>query len=166
MKTDLQSLLMLGAGSAFFIYLLAKMLVPRIGGDESLRAAHQRIGAAKRKAADRGATPAARAAALREAAMIALQELKRPELAASYALRAERLYPADVEGIGLLSAALRQGTKYRALERILWRQLAAAARGSAGYERSFEELVGLYDGPLQRPEAAKVLRELKSAARA
>jgi hypothetical protein len=163
MKTDLQSMLLLGAGSAFFLYLLAKVITPRLTRDKRQRVAHQRIGEAKRKARDRSAAPELRAAALREAAVVALEELRRPELAASYALRAERLHPADPDTVGLLAVALRTGAKYRALERILWRQLAGHARSTAAYERAFDELVGLYDGPLQRPETAKVLRELKAS---
>ncbi len=166
MKTDLKSLLLLAAGTSFFVYLLTKMFMPRFGGDERLKAAHARLDTAKRAARDRTASPEVRAAALREAAVVALHELRRPELAASYALRSERLHPPDAEAVGLLAAALRKGEKYRALERILWRHLASNDGSAPAYQRSFDELLSLYEGPLGRPEAAKVLRDLRAAGKA
>ncbi len=164
MKTDPQSLVLLGACCAFLVYLLAKVLTPKLEGDERFHAALRRIEDAKRRARDRSASTEDRAAALREAAVTALEGLRRPELAASYARRAERLHPRGADTMGLLLAALRKSSKFRALERMLWRQLADLAAGTDGYERAYRELVALYEGPLARPEMAQVLRALRPTA--
>jgi hypothetical protein len=166
MKTDSQSVLLLCAGGVFFVYLVTRMVTtPRVPRDQRFFDARQRIADAKRRARDTSAPPAERAAALRDAAVAALEGLRRPGLAASYAQRAERLDPSGgTSAAGLLGRALRQGEKYRALERILWRCIADRQAPGADQQRAFDELVGLYEGPLNRPEMAEGLRQLKAAA--
>jgi tetratricopeptide (TPR) repeat protein len=125
------------------------------------REAKRRIDEAKQRGRDKSREPTLRAKAWREAAVAALEGLRRPELAASYARRAERLDPNDAEAVVLLALSLRRAERYRALERFLWRRLATdPAEGAAGYERALQELLNLYQGPLRRPEIASGLRRI------
>jgi hypothetical protein len=159
MKTDAQSLLLLVGGAGFLAYLVLSMLTALGGRDEGFRNAQRRVLDAKRRAGDRALSNAERAAALREAAGAALEGMRRPGLAAALARRAERLEPGNLEGVGLVSLALRRAARYSALERFLWKRLAELDGPNAhGYQRTFDELVDLYDGPLRRPETAQVLR--------
>ncbi|HEX2672766.1 MAG TPA: hypothetical protein VHM25_17905 [Polyangiaceae bacterium] len=163
MKHDTQSLLLLIAGAVFFLYLVTRMLAPsEVLRDESFFAARRRIAECKRRARDSSLSAADRAAALREAAIAALESLRRPALAASYARRAERLDPQNPDSLGILARALTQGSKYQALERMLWRWLAEEPATSPTYARAFDELVALYDGPLNRPEMATSLRRMRA----
>jgi hypothetical protein len=162
MKTDPQSLVLLIAGAAFLAYLLVKLLIGREGRGEAYAAAQRSLRAAKARANDRALPNRERAAAFREAAGAALEGMHRPGLAATLARRAEHLDPGNPETVGLLGLALRRGARYSALERFLWKQLAELEGPSAhGYERAFDELVALYEGPLHRPETAQVLRRFR-----
>jgi hypothetical protein len=161
-----QSLLLLGAGLLFVLFLIAKLVVPARTRGTDAREARRRIAEARRRASDRALGSSERAAALREAAVIALQELRRPNLAASYARRAERLDPRAPDALALLSAALRSAARFRALERLLWRRVAEATPADSSSERALEELMALYDGPLKRPEVARALRRLRAASAA
>jgi hypothetical protein len=164
MKTDSQSVWLLAAGAVFFVYLVSRMaFTPRATRDARYFEARKRIAEAKRVARDASVAPAGRAAALRDAASAALEGLRHPGLAASYARRAERLDPAAKDAaVGLLAHALRQGQKYRALERLLWRTLADHGASWEQRDRTLDELLSLYDGPLHRPETAAGLRKLRS----
>jgi hypothetical protein len=155
-----QSVALLIAGLLFVLFLIAKLLAPARRRGPAARAARQRLAQSKRRASDHTLSSAERAAALREAAVIALGELERPGLAASYAHRADRLDPEDPESIELLASALRGASRFRALERLLWRRLADAERVDTSFERSLQELLSLYEGPLHRPEIARGLRRL------
>jgi hypothetical protein len=151
------------AGLLFVAFLLFKLLAHRLpmGGDDRARASRRELSEAKRLSRNRNRSPAERATALRAAALTALDGLGRPGLAASYARRAERLDPSAAESVGLLARALRRGSRYRALERLLWRRIA---RGGVdeGYHKAFAELLALYEGPLRRPEVVEALRRLRS----
>jgi hypothetical protein len=153
---------LVAAGLLFSVFVVVKLLRPAVPRDERWRDARRRIADAKRRAGEQGASASVRAAALREAASAALEDLKRPGLAASYARRAERLDPSDAESVGIVALALRRAARYRALERFLWRRLAEGPQlvGPAAHARSLAELVALYEGPLGRPEIATVLRRL------
>lgn len=165
MKTDPQNLLLLLGGAGFAAFLLLKVLTALGGRDGASHAARRRVLAAKKRGSDRSLPVVQRAAALREAANAAIEELGRPALAAALARRAERLDPADADATGLLALALRRGARYSALERLLWRQLADhAGEAEPSYSKAFDELVALYEGPLQRPETARALRRFRPAA--
>lgn len=164
MRTDAQSLLLLIGGAGFVVFLVLQWLVAPQRRDAAYRETRQRMLAAKRRAAERARPAADRAASLREAAQIALEELQRPSLAAAFARRAERLTPANPENARLLTLALRRGARYAALERLLWRRLADDADLAAPEpQKALEELASLYEGPLQRPETARALRRLRPA---
>ncbi|MFI5306902.1 MAG: hypothetical protein ACHQ53_06110 [Polyangiales bacterium] len=164
MNEQARSIALVVAGLAFIAFLVLRLLVPLGGGNATRHGAGLRLADARRRARAPGTSPVARALALREAAAIALDELQRPGLAASYALRAERLDPEDAQAVGLLAIALRRATRYHALERLLWRRIAKSDAGAAGHVRALEELIGLYDGPLRRPEVAEGLRRMTTKA--
>jgi hypothetical protein len=102
-----------------------------------------------------------RASAWRDAAELAAKDLDRPELASAYALRALRINQDDVQAIDLLVSAWTKMGKLGVLERQLWRRLKGP-RGP-GYERAYDALLVLYEGPLNRREAADALRAMRAA---
>jgi hypothetical protein len=148
------------AGAAFVLFLLFKLLRPHGGRSPAAREARERIAAARERGAAHATSNAERAAALREAALIALEELRSPNLASSYARRAERLDPGNAESVGLLATTLRRASRFVALERLLWRRLADGDRKAETYRRALDELIALYEGPLRRPEVGRALRGL------
>ncbi|NOY89986.1 MAG: hypothetical protein GXP55_02165, partial [Deltaproteobacteria bacterium] len=81
---------LLAATALFALFVLFKSRYSLAGKDPARRAARVRFGEAKARARVARDDPAARAEALREAALVALEELGRPNLAASYARRAAR----------------------------------------------------------------------------
>jgi hypothetical protein len=101
-----------------------------------------------------------RASAWRDAADVAAKDLDRPELASAYALRALRINHDDVAAIDLLVDAWTKMGKLGVLERQLWRRLKGE-RGP-GYERAYDALLVLYEGPLNRREAADALRSMRA----
>jgi hypothetical protein len=162
MESEPRGLALVVVGLCFVAFLLFKLFRPSRAKSAEWHQAKRLVADAKRRARDRGADPAKRAAAWREAALSALEGLDRPSLAASYARRAERLAPDDSEAVGLLALSLRRASRFRALERFLWRRLAGGPDDeSAGYERAFNELLKLYEGPLRRPETADALRRMR-----
>jgi hypothetical protein len=176
MGSEPTSLALVLVGLLFAAFILLKLYRPAVTRTPQGKEARRRIIEAKNRARDRSLQPGLRASAWREAAAAALEGLRHPSLAATYARRAERLDPDDAEAVGLLAMSLRRAARYRALERFLWRRLAAtgsaaggpvAAGGSpapepgAGYDRAFSELLKLYEGPLRRPEIAEALRAMR-----
>ena len=166
MSEHSRSLMLLAAGVLFVVFLLFKLLPVSGRTAGAASDSRRRIVEAQKRARDRSLTTSERAAALRDAAMIALEELRRPGLAASYARRAERLDPESTESVGLLSLSLRRAARHRALERILWRRLAEGAPTSAASQRALHELMALYEGPLKRPEVSEALRRISTLAKA
>ena len=148
---------LLGAGVLFALFLLAKMLRPGGRRSPAQREAIARLNALKLQARAPDLPAPERAALLRSAAGLALDQLGSPGLAASFARRADRLDPAQADAVGLLALALRKQARFAALERLLWRKLADAP-APAVVQRAREELELLYDGPLKRPEVAAALR--------
>jgi hypothetical protein len=124
--------------------------------------ARSRFKAARGRIEEAGRDRVARADALREAALVALEELKRPQLAARLARRADRLAPESEDSVATVVRAMRAAGRFPALERLLWRKLDAAASGSERYEQVFAALLDLYDGPLRRPHQASALRRLRA----
>ncbi len=161
MSEQVGHVVLLAAGALFVAFVFLKLLAPVRGGAAQGREGKRRIAEAMARARDRALTAAQRAAALREAAAIAL-EIGRPGLASSYAHRAERLDPHDAAAVGLLATALRRASRFRALERLLWRRIAGGDAGDEGGTRALQELIALYDGPLKRPEIAAGLRKLEA----
>lgn len=164
MRTEPTSIVLVLVGFIFVLFLIFKLFRPSFHRQSEKQEIRRRITEAKSRARSKDMDAIKRASAWREAAWMALEGLKRPSLAASYARRAERLDPDDEEAIGLLAVSLRRAVRYRALERFLWRHLAKNIdEESVGFKRAFEELIQLYEGPFHRPEMAKVLRRLRGS---
>lgn len=151
------ALFVAGLVSALFLVLKSRWSIWSRGPNPE---GYQKLAVARKRARE-ATDPTARARALRDAAHVALEELGRPNLAATYARRAERADPTSAESVGLLALALRRATRYRALERQLWRKLAEEGDPDPARERAFDELLALYDGPMNRPEQARALRRLR-----
>ena len=163
MRTEPASIALVLVGVFFVAFLLFKLVRPSFSKQVEKQGVKRKIAEAKKRARKKGTDRSLSAAAWREAAWAALEGLRRPSLAASYARRAERLDPNDEEAIGLLAVSLRRAARYRALERFLWRRLADHPdQEGAGYKRTYEELIRLYEGPFRRPEMARALRRLRS----
>jgi hypothetical protein len=161
MNDQNRSVALVIAGLAFVAFLLGKLLFPLgFGARPADRRARQRFSEARSRARDRSLSVPERARALREAAAAALEDLGRPNLAASYARRAERLDPANADAVGLVASTLRRASRFRALERMLWRRLASDEPSEASQQRVLHELIDLYVGPLKRPEIAAALRRM------
>jgi hypothetical protein len=162
MKSEPASILLVVTGILFVAFLLIKMFRLPAAKTPQWEEARRKIQEAKQRGRDTAIDPKQRASAWRAAATAALEGLRRPGLAASYARRAERLDPQDAEAVGLLVLSLRRASRYRALERFLWQRLAIVSEPQdPGDERAFQELLRLYEGPLQRPEMAAALRRMR-----
>ncbi len=146
----------------FLAFLLVKARVDLLRLGPEYRAARRAVAEAKGRAWRARRDPSQKAAAWREASQIALEQLERPSLAASYALRALRADGDDVSAIALLVQALQDAGRLRALERLLWRRVNRQA--GPGRERAYEALVQLYEGPLKHRAKAKALRTLREQA--
>ena len=164
MSDEARSLLLVLAGVAFVAFVLFKPRLARRARTPAAASARKAIAVAQQRAREASAGPAARAAALREAASLALNELKQPGLAASFARRAEKLDPENTATFGLLASSLRSASRFRALERMLWRRLGSGDPAAEDYQRALEELIALYGGPLKRTEIAVALQHFRSAA--
>jgi hypothetical protein len=152
----------LAAALLFVLFVVAQALLPAIAFRGRKREAHGRLSTAVARGTDTARPAIERAAALRDAATIALDELKRPRLASRYALWAGDALPGDPETVALASRILMRAKKPRALERFLWRALDASTDPSAR-DAAFDALIALYEGPMDAPERARVLRRLDAA---
>jgi hypothetical protein len=164
MSDGTRSVLLVLAGVAFVVFVLFKPRLARRPRTPAAAAARKAIAAAQQRARDVGAGASTRAAALREAASLALNELEHPGLAASFARRAEKLDPQNTDAFGLLASSLRSASRFRALERMLWRRLGSADPEEEDYRRALEELIALYQGPLKRMEIAVALQRFRRPA--
>jgi hypothetical protein len=153
---------LLVALAAFVAFLLFKSRFSLLPRSETRKEARTRIAEAKRAARSAGDDDHARASAWRRAARIALDDLRRPGLAASYARRALRVSADDVEAMEITVDALTRVRRLRALEKLLWRRLEGEP--GPGYERAWDELLALYEGPLRRRAQARALRQLRERA--
>jgi hypothetical protein len=149
------------AGGLFVAFLLVRLLGPRLQvGRVAKPEDRAALEEALARARDRSLDQTGRAGALREAAEIALERLGRSGLAASYARRAERLDPTDPAIVAVLSRAMWERARYRALERLLWKRIARGGVEGQSVAAAVAELVKLYRGPLRRPEIADGLERL------
>lgn len=145
----------LAAVLLFVTFLLAKSRIS-FDRDPNRIEGRRKLVEAKARARDARGDPLRRAQAFREASRIALEELSQPNLAASFARRAMKADPHDLESVQAVAAAMLSARRYRALEKLLWRRL-----DEEGFEGEvFERLIELYEGPMRRPEQARVLRAL------
>ena len=161
---DPASWAMVSVSAVFVAFLIWKVRRSVATQSPRLEGAKARFEAARRRIREAGDDRAALVDALREAALIALDELKRPELAARVARRADALSPESGASVDAVIRAMRAAGRFPALERLLWRKLDAAEPGTERHDRIFEALVELYDGPLKRPYQAAALRRLRAGA--
>ncbi len=124
----------------------------------------RRLRAELRRALRDAGSSEARAASLRSAAIEALEQLGRPDLAVRWAGRAWRMDHADAESLAIYVRALREAKRWRTMERLLWIRIAEAAPGER--RALLEELAELYDRRLRKPERARALRALSMPERA
>ncbi len=143
----------------FAAFLLLKSRISFLPRDPAVGDARKRIRAAKKRARKAAGDRDARVKALLDAAQIAREDLGRPRLAASYALRASRANPNHAGAITLMAETFREAKRYRAAEKFLWRRLDGPT--GVGYDAAFEQLLALYDGPMHRRERAQALRTMR-----
>ena len=151
--------ILLAAVLLFVTFLVIKSRIA-LFRDPELAASRKRLGEARALARSAKDDRALRAKAYREAATIALDELGRSGLAASYARRADRADPEKGQSLKLLSRAMTRAGRHRGLEKLLWRRLDEVALDSERAGHLMDELVTLYEGPLRRHYTARVLRTL------
>jgi len=144
----------------FAAFLLLKSRVSLLPRDPAIVEARRRIRAAKKRARKAATDSEARVRAFLDAARIARDELERPRLAASYALRAARVDPDHVTAITMMAECFREAKRYRAAEKFLWRRLDGP--NGPGYDAAFEQLVALYEGPMRKRERAQALRAMRA----
>lgn len=152
---------LLAAALLFVLFMLGQALLPALVARAPRRAAHARLSAAISRASA-ASSPLDRGQAMREAAIIALEELRRPRLAARYARWAHESAPGDPEVVRDMARALIAARRHRALERMLWQTLDAHP---SAHEAARDALIALYEGPLESPERARVLARLPRASR-
>lgn len=148
---------LLGAALLFVIFVVAQALLPALARRGPRRALHERLSAAVARGTAEGAPGPERASALCEASEIALTELRRPRLALRYARWAHDADPVAPATIATLARAMMRAGRVRALERILWRTMDEHP-DTPSHDAALDALCALYEGPLEAPERARVLR--------
>lgn len=149
----------LGIAAAFLVaYVVFAGVAPTMRRRRASAPARTRLSKSITEGSDGKRTPQERARAFTTAAKTALEDLRRPRLAARYAEWAHRLAPTDPEIIALTVTALTASRRHHALERLLWSSLAAATDARAS--PALTALEALYDKQLARPDRAKALRAL------
>ncbi len=156
--------LLLAAACLFVLFVLSQAVLPAVMRRGPRREVQSRLTSAVAAGANASRSVSERAASFREAADIALRELKKPRIALRYARRAHDADPSDAANIELLAKAMMRAGRYRALERHLWRSLDAHTN-EASFHAAFHALLDLYDGPMKAPERARVLRTMRAPLR-
>ncbi len=153
----------LGVVAALLVaYVVFMGVVPTLRRRRDTAPSRAKMSKAVAEGSDEKRSKPERARSLREAAQIALEELRRPRLAARYADWAHRLSPGDEEIVPLAVAAFGAARRHAALERLLWSTLAASK--DARRSPALVALEKLYEKSLRRPERAAALRALAGEA--
>lgn len=160
--------LIAGTALVFIVFLVVKAVFDPMPRGPGVREARRRLSEARKRARAKELSSHERSAAWCAAARLALEDLGSPRAAARLAQKALRADPASLDAQALLSRALHSAGRLRTLERALWVELdlARGIRANDAYERAFAELLSLYEGPLRRPERARVLRALRASEKA
>jgi hypothetical protein len=152
----------LGVVAALLVaYVVFAGVAPLLRRRRESAPARARMSRAIAEGSDAARSSSERARAFRAAAKTALEDLRRPRLAARYAEWAHRLDPADPDVIALAVLALTASRRYHALERLLWASLAAAS--DARTSPALAALETLYEKHLARADRAKALRALAAS---
>jgi hypothetical protein len=152
--------LLLAAACLFVLFVLSQAVLPAVMRRGPRREVQARLTSAVTSGTNASRSASDRAASFREAADIALRDLKKPRLALRYARWAHDADPSDAANIELLAKAMMRAGRHRALERHLWRSLDAHA-DEASFNAAFTALLALYNGPMKAPERARVLRAIR-----
>lgn len=153
--------LLLAAACLFVLFVLSQAVLPALMRRGPRREVRARLAEAVAGATNGSRSAADRAASFREAAYIALRDMKKPRLALRYARSAHDTNPMDAANIELLAQTMMRARKHRALERHLWRSLDSHP-ASASFDAAFQALLSLYEGPMKAPERARVLRAMRT----
>lgn len=149
----------LGTVAALLVaYVVFMGIVPTLRRRQGTAAARAKMSKAVAEGSDTRRSAEERARALRDAAKIALEELRRPRLAARYTEWSQKLVPGDEAVVPLAVAAFGAARRFAALERLLWSTLAASK--DARHSPALGALETLYEKSLRRPERAAALRAL------
>lgn len=153
---------MLGVLAVLVVALvLLGAVTPLLPSRKKKRAVHARVSAEVSKGTDASLTSLERARAFVRAGQEALSGLHKPSLAARYAKYAHDLAPADEAVTTFMIEAMRASKRWVHLERGLWQTLDATREQTStrhAFQHAHAALIELYEGPLKRPERARVLR--------
>jgi hypothetical protein len=153
----------LGTVAALLVaYVVFAGIAPMLRRRSATADARARMSSAIAQGSDAKRPNVERARAFVAAAKTALEDLRRPRLAARYAEWAHRLAPADEDIVALCVSSLTAARRYHALERLLWASLAEAQ--DARTSPALLALEALYEKHLARPERARALRALAASA--
>ena len=154
----------LGLAAALLVaYVVFAGIAPMLRRRRESAPARERMSRALSEGSDAARPASERARSLRAAAKTALEDLRRPRLAARYTEWAHRLDAADDELVALAVLTLTAARRYHALERLLWSSLAAAKDPRTS--PALTALETLYEQHLSRPDRAKALRALSATPR-
>jgi hypothetical protein len=152
----------LGIVAALLVaYVVFAGIAPMLRRRSATADARARMSSAIAQGSDAKRSSAERARSFTAAAKTALEDLRRPRLAARYAEWAHRLAPDDEEIVALCVSALTAARRYHALERLLWSSLAEAR--DVRTSPALLALEKLYEKHLARPERARALRALAAS---
>ena len=146
----------------FVAFTIFQAVVPALVRRRDKREAISKVKREVARSRDASLSDEARAAALCEAAKIALEELESPRAAAKHVKNALDRQPNHGAGVVLAIAALNRARAHRVLERLLWRALDAGL-GPDDEKQAWDALLSLYEGPLKAPERARVLARLRQS---
>ena len=141
--------------------VLLGAVMPLLPSRKKQRAVHARVSAEVSKGTDASLSKLERARAFVRAGQEALGAMKKPSLAARYAKYAHDFAPADEAVTTFMIDAMRASKRWVHLERGLWQTLDATREDSSNaqaFAHAHAALIELYEGPLKRPERARVLR--------
>jgi hypothetical protein len=140
--------------------VIVQGLLPVLRRPPGAPQARARLSAAVARGSDTSKPAEERARAFVDAGKEARDALHRPRLAARYAHHAHALAPGDPDVVGFVITTMRAAKRHVGLERALWVSLDRAA-DDATFETARAALATLYEGPLKRPERARVLKGLR-----
>jgi hypothetical protein len=146
------------AATLLVAYVVFAGIAPTLRRRRATASAREKMSRAITEASDAKRTSEERARAFTTAARTALEDLRRPRLAARYAEWAHKLVPGDADVIALAVLSLTASRRYHALERLLWVSLGASTDPRSS--PALPALEKLYEKHLARPERAKALRGL------
>ena len=140
--------------------VLLGAVMPLLPSRKKNRAVRAKVSAEVSRGTDTTLPKVDRARAFVLAGKEALSGLTKPSLAARYAKYAHDLAPADDAVTAFMIEAMHASKRWVHLERGLWQTLDAARDAADGpsFAHAHKALIELYEGPLKRPERARVLR--------